>query len=163
MFFEKCRNLVELKHEFKRLVMRYHPDRPNGDEETMKAVNAEYDKAFEQLKRYPSEADEAPRAHATAEVAEDFRNILDVLVRLKGIEIELCGSWLWISGDTFAVKDELKAAGCRWQRKKAKWYWHPPEAHVGYGKKPASMSWIRNKYGSQLIRGEEREREALTA
>jgi len=43
MFFEKCRNLVELKHEFKRLVMRYHPDRPNGDEEIMKAVNAEYD------------------------------------------------------------------------------------------------------------------------
>lgn len=161
MFFDKCKDLTELKAEYKRLAMLHHPDR-GGDVETMKAVNAEYDAAFERLKRFA--AKEPNEAHKqTAEVAEDFRKVVDALLKLDGIEIELCGSWLWISGDTFAVKDELKAAGCRWQKQKRKWYWHPPDKKVGYSKKPATMSWIRSKYGSQLISGGSKEHEALTA
>ena len=161
-YFAECRTLNELKAAYKRLAMLHHPDR-GGDLRTMQAINAEYDSMFERLKRQQTTGDE-PEAQQTAEVAEDFRKVVDALMHLDGIEIELCGSWLWIGGDTFPVKDELKAAGCRWQRKKQKWYWHPPEARTGYRKKPASMGYIRAKYGSQLIKGREKEgRVALTA
>jgi hypothetical protein len=163
MFFDKCRNLVELKAEYKRLAMKHHPDM-GGDVEIMKAVNAEYDAAFERLKRYPMDSEEPTKTHQnSAEVAEDFKKVIDALIRIKGIEIELCGSWLWIGGDTYPVREELKAAGCRWQKDKRKWYWHPPEKHVGYSKRRASMSYIRSKYGSQLIKGKDEERVALTA
>ena len=164
MFFDRCRNLSELKAEYKRLAMKHHPDL-GGDTETMKAVNAEYDRIFERLKNRTASSceQEKERETTSAETAEDFKKIIDALIRLAGIEVELCGSWLWIGGDTFAVRDELRAAGCRWQRQKRKWYWHPPEKRSGHGKKPASMDWIRSKYGTKLIKGLETEREALTA
>ena len=65
--------------------------------------------------------------------------------------VELCGCWLWISGDTKPVKEELKAAGCRWSSSKKMWYWRHQEdgAHWSRGKK--TMSQIRMKYGSQTF------------
>lgn len=41
-YFASCRTLDELKKEYRRLAMLNHPDR-GGDEETMKAINNEYD------------------------------------------------------------------------------------------------------------------------
>lgn len=48
-YFTNCKNLDELKKEFRRLAMIHHPDR-GGDQETMKAINNEYDAAFPVLK-----------------------------------------------------------------------------------------------------------------
>ena len=69
--------------------------------------------------------------------------------------MELCGSWLWIGGETKTHKDELKALGCRWSQKKGLWYWrHEEDGHRWYkGKK--SMEEIRSKYGSQVFEGRE--------
>ena len=61
---------------------------------------------------------------------EEFRQIIDLLMKLEGIEVELCGSWLWIGGNTKEHKDALKAAGCRWCSKKKLWSWHHPEEGV---------------------------------
>lgn len=38
------------------------------------------------------------------------------------IEIELVGSWIWVSGNTYPVKEQLKEAGIFWAGKKKKWY-----------------------------------------
>lgn len=48
-YFAQCKNLEELKKEFRRLAMIHHPDR-GGDVETMKAINNEYDAVFPALK-----------------------------------------------------------------------------------------------------------------
>ena len=48
-YFAQCKNLEELKKEFRRLAMIHHPDR-GGDVETMKEINNEYDSAFPALK-----------------------------------------------------------------------------------------------------------------
>lgn len=56
-------------------------------------------------------------AEILAEQAE-FAEILAVLMGLKGLEIEICGNWLWIGGETKENKDALKGAGCRWASKK---------------------------------------------
>ena len=86
------------------------------------------------------------------EHAEEFRQILDLLLRLDGLEIELCGSWLWIGGNTKANKDKLKAAGCKWSKNKGKWYWHHAEAGSRWYRGKSSMAEIRTKYGSQSFR-----------
>ncbi len=41
-FFKDCRTLQEVKQQYKKLAMQYHPDR-GGDEETMKQINQAYD------------------------------------------------------------------------------------------------------------------------
>lgn len=48
-YFAQCKNLEELKKEFRRLAMIHHPDR-GGDVETMKEINNEYDMMFPALK-----------------------------------------------------------------------------------------------------------------
>ena len=81
---------------------------------------------------------------------EEFRQIIDLLMKLEGIDVELCGSWLWIGGNTKEHKDALKAAGCRWCSKKKLWSWHHPEEGQRYSKRGnKDMSYIRTKYGSQ--------------
>ena len=49
-YFVNVNSFDELKKQYRRLAMQYHPDR-GGDTETMKAINAEHDEIFEQLKR----------------------------------------------------------------------------------------------------------------
>lgn len=48
------------------------------------------------------------------------------------------------------VKDDLKAAGCRWAAKKKMWYWHAGSDHIG-AKRSTSMEKIRSKYGSKVL------------
>ena len=64
-YFTNCRTLDELKKEYRRLAMLNHPDR-GGDEETMKAINNEYDAVFPTFKLAYNKTAETP-THETAE------------------------------------------------------------------------------------------------
>lgn len=154
-YFANCRTLEELKKEYRRLTMIHHPDR-GGDTATMAAINGEYEEAFSSLKDIHNATHDAD--HQTTETPEEFRSIIESLLRIPGIIVELCGSWLWISGETYCHKDALKACGCRWSSSKKMWYWRHQEdgAHWSRGKK--SMSQIRSKYGSQTYAASEIEK-----
>lgn len=147
-YFAGVNTLDELKAAYRRLSLKHHPD-CGGDEETMKAINAEHDELFEILKKKHNET--ADEYHKTTETPEEFRNIIEALLKLDGLEVELCGAWLWIGGNTKKHKAELKKAGCRWSNNKKLWYWRHPEdgAHWSKGKK--SIGEIRAKYGSQVF------------
>ena len=149
-YFANVKTLDELKAEYRRLAMKHHPD-VGGDLETMKAINAEHDKLFEILKdQHNKTADEY---HQTTETAEEFREIISALLRLSGLDVELCGSWLWIGGNTREHKDRLKKLGCRWSQNKKLWYWHHPEEGRKWYKGKKTMGEIRTKYGSQTFAG----------
>ena len=149
-FFAACTTLDELKKEYRRLAMIHHPDH-GGDTATMQAINGEYSEAFARLKDQHNAA--ADEAHQTTETPEEFIAIISQLLRFPGLIVELCGSWLWITGETYAVRDQLKAAGCRWSSSKKAWYWHHPEEGHRWHKGTATMSDIRTKYGSQTYKG----------
>ena len=129
--------------------MLFHPDR-GGDLEQMKALNNEYDRLFEILKNGYNEQAKTQGTHETHEMPEQYRNIILNIMELEGIEIELVGSWIWISGNTKDHKDTLKSNGCLWASKKLMWYWRPEE-YKTYSKKTKDMNDIRNKYGSEKI------------
>ena len=67
---------------------------------------------------------------------------------MDGLEIELCGRWLWIGGETMKHKEELKACGCRWSSTKKLWPWHFQEAGMTWHKGSKTTAQIRSKYGS---------------
>lgn len=160
-YFQNCKTLDELKAEYRRLIKIHHPDR-GGDTATMQAINNDYEARFEVLKKQHNDSHDAE--HQTTETPREFIEILEKLLKLDGLDIELCGSWLWIGGDTYSHKDELKAAGCRWSNNKKLWYWRHAEdgAHWSRGKK--SIQQIRAKYGSQHITGASHEtREQIEA
>ena len=147
-YFNNATSLDELKKAYRRLAMKYHPD-CGGSDEIMKQINAEHDALFETLKASHNKT--ADEYHQTTETPEEFREIIVLLLRLEGLTVELCGSWLWIGGDTRQHKETLKAAGCRWSNNKKLWYWHHAEEGRKWRRGKATMSDIRSKYGSQVF------------
>lgn len=146
MYFDHVKSLEELKAEYRRLAMMYHPDR-GGSTEQMQDINAAYDNAFRRL------AARAQTDQASAETPEEFRAIINALIRLDGLSVELCGSWLWIGGNTYKHKDALKAAGCRFSGSKKLWYWRHADESAPHSRGTSSMTEIRQKYGSQRFAG----------
>lgn len=74
----------------------------------------------------------------------------------ENISIEICGVWLWLSGETRKYKKELKELGFHWASQKGMWYLHFDDYHK-FSQKSTSMDYIRFKYGSVVVQAETRE------
>lgn len=120
-YFAACTTPDALKHEYRRLCKIYHPDL-GGDTATMAAINDEYDDAFRRLQSGSTTAQQTAEANETEETPEAFRAVISQLVILAGINIEICGSWVWVTGNTYPNREALKAAGLRYSKGKAAWY-----------------------------------------
>ena len=91
-------------------------------------------------------------ARNAADLATAYREVIAQIIHLAGLNIELCGAWLWVSGETYANREALKAAGLRYASKKQMWYWRPEEAACHRRRRGATMADIRTKYGSDRIK-----------
>ena len=67
---------------------------------------------------------------------------------MTGVIFEVAGNWIWISGDTKAHKDAIKALGCKWASKKQMWFYRPDEYKASRNRKEHSIDEIREMYGT---------------
>lgn len=149
-YFKNINSIEELKKLYRKLCQLNHPDN-GGNVEIMAKINNEYAELFNELKKShnrKAEADESGKTRPINECPEEFINIISRLVSLKGLTVELCGSWIWISGETKTHKDILKSIGCKWASKKKMWYWRSEKDAIR-SKGAKSMEYIRSKYGSE--------------
>lgn len=151
-WFTNPKTLEELKKQYKQLALKYHPDR-GGNADTMKEVNCEYDLFFEKLKNTHRTAEGKTYTTETTETAEDFKEIIEKLIRFNGIHIEICGSWLWVTGCTIEYREELKKMKFRWSKSKVAWYYHREE-YRKTTKRTFTLEEIRDLYGSETIKTE---------
>lgn len=151
-WFTNPQTLEELKKEYKKLVFKYHPDRPNGDTKAMQEINAEYEKLFARLKNvHRSASGETYTAkEESKETPEQFRTILEKLIHIDGIEIEICGSWLWITGNTYPNRETLKELHFKYSKNKNAWYYHE-EGYRKTSRKSFSLDEIRDLWGSEKV------------
>jgi hypothetical protein len=152
-YFANCHTSEEIKTEYRRLAMLHHPDH-GGNVQTMQEINAAYSFAIASATRSEKPGKTAQEYADLDAVNEAIRATLEKIIRLPGIKIEICGLWLWVSGETKPVKDHLKAAGLRWAPKKEQWYF----AGVPASGRGQSMEHIRNRYGSRVVTREEERR-----
>ncbi len=151
-YFQNCSTIEELKKEYRRLAQINHPDN-GGNPEKMKMINGEYEKAFNRLKDIHNKAaddDTTGQKKKMNETAAEYMEVIQKIITLPDIVIELCGSWVWVSGNTYEFKDTFKAAGFRWASKKKMWYWRS-EADATTSRGKMSMQEIRQKYGSEVL------------
>lgn len=147
-FFENIHTLEDLRKQYRILLKQFHPDN-GGDEEIVKKINIEYKVLFEHLKRFSPEGNESTSAY-DKDVDNAIRTALNAIIHLN-INIEICGSWIWVTGNTYQSKEELKTNGFKWSKNKKAWYWHSGE-FIKFSKKTCSLNFIREKYGSEEIK-----------
>lgn len=159
-FFSNCKDKTELKKQMRILSKKYHPD-CGGDPEVFKQLSVEYDRLYKIL---PEKSDRTETAGTDYQpeheadfgsLSEALREAVNAVAGLSGVTVELCGRWIWVSGETYSVKEILKANGYKFSRKKKMWYFHEAEEVTPrYGKRrEADMSTIRAKYGSESVKG----------
>ena len=162
-YFNNVNTLEELRKQYKELLKKYHPDNPNGSTKATQEINTEYDNLFKVLKdRHEKKTTDNTKEktdfnNMKYDFSEDakLREVLQKIVGFENINIEIVGCWIWVDGNTYEYKDNLKTLGFRWAREKKKWYFHT-EAFRKRSKRKLSMDDIRNLYGSTEVQTEER-------
>ena len=158
-YFTECITAEELKKAYHRAATKLHPDN-GGNEEEFKAMQADYEKAFELLKNVHMNAEGETYRKETTETAADFMDIIEKIIHFDGVKVEIIGSWIWLTGNTMAYKDEIKAAGFFWSKSKKAWYFNG-DTQKTRRRGRYSMNGLREKWGSVEV--EKKEQQRLTA
>ena len=134
----------EVKDIYRKLASANHPDK-GGSTEVMQLINTsleEFLKFFEM--------------NETLEVADSSGeymnfNFIETLKKMNGVIIEVCGYWVWLTGNTLEHKDLIKGLGFKFSGAKKSWYWSPTIDTAKFKRGSRSMKTIRTKYGSHII------------
>ena len=147
-----------LKKQFKTRCKELHPDFNGGckvKEKEFKEMLNEYEAALKYIgeqkgKEYKFDA--------------EYADLIIELLKMEmvNVEIEICGWFIYLWGETKPYKENLKELEFRWNPKKVCWYWRPAW-YRNKNKNSWSMDQIRDFYGSENVRQEKEEREMLTA
>lgn len=127
-----------VKQAYREAAKKYHPDINPAGAEMMKVVNA----AFDVLKNYNGNVEAEENKYPEA-----LNNALLAIMPLIDLSIEVCGAWVWVTGDTFKHKTILKENGFKYASKKQAWHFRP-ENWKSRSRGRTTMDDIRNKYGS---------------
>lgn len=156
-FFQYCKTKQEAKAEFRRLAKIYHPDTETGSNETMVQIINQYEQVMKRLEyakdtenQRSNETDEQFKARLSKEMQEVLVNVSHL-----PIEIEVIGSWIWVSGNTYPYRSYLTANNFNWCPKKRMFSWTLTRRKK-YKAEPQDMEKIRERYGSQRVNGSER-------
>jgi hypothetical protein len=143
---------------YRRAAMKYHPDRNAGGLQMMQSVNEARDCLVGLLLAGECmTGSDYMRADQASDLGDELMAALNAVSELSGVDVELCGAWIWLSGNTKEHKDAIKAAGFWWSSPKSMWYFRPAD-YKSYSRKSTEMDTIRNKYGSQAYKSAGRNR-----
>ena len=141
----------ECKKMYKKLAFKHHPDR-GGDLDIMKEINNEFDWIMKNGIFKSAKAKEDTKKDYDFSTSQ-FKDIIEQLIKFDNIIIDIVGCFIWIKGNTYPIKEELKALGFRYSKNKKSWYIAPAEYmqnRKSY-KRQYSMEEIKNKYGCTTI------------
>lgn len=136
-----------IKTAYRQVSLKFHPDRNPAGHQMMILIN----EAREVLKEetYPFEY----KNDESYNYGEEINEALNKIINLQGIIIEICGAWVWVSGNTKEYWTTLKEAGFKFSAPKKMVYFRPEYAQTRrYKKDGLSMDEIRVKYGADKVK-----------
>ena len=151
-FFQNVNSIEELKEQYKKLCFQHHPDK-GGKTEDMQQINAEFDELKKRVanihrtkdgKTYQSEN------KSDLDAPDNFRKIINEIINFN-IDVELCGSWLWVF-KAYNYKEQLKDLGFFYCSGKKAWAWTDAPTK---NKHHLTLDEIRRLHGSEIIKESE--------
>ncbi len=135
--FKGIDGINEAKKIYKDLAKKLHPD-VGGSTEEFKVLNEVYSYILEN----------GINISEDSEFDLELEKIISQILHYENIIIEVVGSWIWLQGETKAIKEVLKCLGFKWASKKKMWYYGEMK---GRNPKQKSMGDIKAKYGCQTV------------
>ncbi len=135
-----------VKSAYRKACKTYHPDINPAGLTMMQAVNEAYETLVNE--RFPILVDDS---EVSSNYGEILNTALNAIINCVGLTIEICGAWIWVSGDTKANKDILKSSGFMWSNQKEMWYFRPQSQKKRFYRGQSSIDEIRVKYGSEKV------------
>jgi len=181
-YFSECQTLEEAKSLYRKLARENHPDM-GGDLRTMQEINAQFaqfcathaktEARERQRTAHAENRKSAADYHDMDEIGQYIEMMINFALNLDGVDVELMGLWVWLTGNTKTHKETLKAWNeehkdtstdprlvWKWSPKKEAWYF---AAVPTFNRKDTSLDAIRNTYGSQRFERSQRQEEGAGA
>jgi len=157
-YFQGCESLEDFKKRYKTLAILHHPDK-GGNKEIMQEVNEQYEMGWFAWKTKAASSDngfERKWAETATWAGEQmFMDAINEIVHLN-LNIEVCGIYIWVSGNTKPCRQELKDSSYRWHSKKLMWYWKPKQ-YRSRSKGSWDMNKIRDTFGSDSVKEQQQQ------
>ena len=159
-YFTNITDLTELRKMYYKLALKFHPDR-GGNEIIMQEINNQYEEATKAIINGNVEFSDSRKVYET-QVSEELQTKINELFNLniETLIIEIIGGWIWITGNTYAAKSEIKALGFKFSRNKTAWYWHASN-YRKRTKKQFDMNGIRNLWGTEEVNRSQKKQTAI--
>lgn len=141
LHFENITGINEAKKVYKTLAKLLHPDVGGSDEE-FKILNSIYNDFIEHKIFFSNES----------KIDLEIEKIISQILHYENITIELIGSWIWLSGDTKAIKERLKELNFKWASQKKMWYYGEMKSKNPH---PKSIDEIKSKYETKTFKRNE--------
>ena len=158
-YFQNCASLDEARSLYHQLAKENHPDY-GGDLRTMQEINrqwaeyqvigAKFDARQRQAAAHKEGKKSAADFHDLDELGEIIRAKVEALLNISpDLIVEVCGLWVWVTGETKAHKDEIKVVeGMRYALEKKAWYF---AAVPSFNRTRRTMDEIRSMHGSRTF------------
>ena len=148
--FGACKTIEELKKAYISLIRKFHPDK-GGNLEICKLVNtlyAQFENKLKNIHETKAETAEEPQKQEFNGISDKLKDVIFTLSAFP-LDLEICGSWLWVTGRTWLFSKQLKSCGCIFASRKKAWCFHEDEWNKR--KHKFTMDEIRNLHGSEKI------------
>ena len=151
-YFKSCKTIEDVKEVYRKLAKKLHPD-CGGNAEEFKKMSAEYTTAYNRFKNIhrDQKTDQTEKTEYREYTAEEFADIINKVIHLDGVEIEIVGTWVWLSGNTYPHRETIKAAGFFFSSKHKKWYFN---GSTKKSRKHSKLSYeeVKNLHGCKTVK-----------
>ena len=154
IYFNNCKDLNELKNEFRKLCKVLHPDK-GGRQKDFILMMSEF-KTLSKTLKFKTGFDKDKDFNAS-----EFYNMVQKFDMLEDININFIGSFIWltdaVNGAMYEQKETIKAISIdglntpRWARKKKSWYFSPKD-YTQKGKSTKTLEQLKNTYKSKTYK-----------